>query len=49
MTSAHLGEEAGFEVEAAEGNLWDYTVRFRKMPETYRAVLRVTRELGESV
>ena len=39
-TTIRLGEEAGFEVEAVEGNWWNYTVRFRKMSETYRAVLR---------
>jgi len=31
-TTMRLGEQAGFEVEAIEGNLWNYTVRFRKMP-----------------
>ena len=31
-TTMRLGEEAGFVVEATEGNLWNYTVRFRKMP-----------------
>ena len=29
-TTIRLGEEVGFVVEAAEGNWWNYTVRFRK-------------------
>jgi len=47
-TTIRLGEDAGFVVEAAEGNLWNYTVRFRKMSETYRAMIRVARELENS-
>jgi ubiquinone/menaquinone biosynthesis C-methylase UbiE len=30
-TTMHLGRAAGFVVEAALGNLWHYTVRFRKL------------------
>jgi ubiquinone/menaquinone biosynthesis C-methylase UbiE len=29
-TTVKLGHSAGFEVDAALGNLWTYTVRFRK-------------------
>ncbi len=47
-TTMRLGEEAGFEVVAAEGHFWNYTVRFRKMPDAYRAMLRVSRELDDS-
>ena len=47
-TTIRLGEEAGFEVEAVEGTFWNYTVRFRKMPDAYRAMLRMSRELEES-
>jgi ubiquinone/menaquinone biosynthesis C-methylase UbiE len=33
-TTAGRGQEAGFEVEGIYGNLWNYTVRFRKQTST---------------
>jgi SAM-dependent methyltransferase len=40
MTTIRRGLDAGFAVEALEGNLWTYTVRFRPAPDLAHPVER---------